>query len=220
MGSDDTGAWFERRLCEPSFVIPEIADFRRQQGTAREREGAFGNAVITADVRYSLVIKHYRQIANGPDRRRDTGEYPPAGAVGPCQRKSDTTPASKRRRDPGDRRGRSVASLSPRRLGAPRLQRRCQLGYVPGPRRQGLAVGRRLDREALAGRDAERTDEVVVAGFVRLVVDRGLPVRGRGDSAEGCYGCSSGDTRVGTADEYGRPGGRGGAGPVCHSSLV
>ena len=51
--SDDTGAWFERRLAEPSFVIPEISDFRRQRadvstaigraqrGTAREREGAF-----------------------------------------------------------------------------------------------------------------------------------------------------------------------------------
>ena len=51
--SDDTGAWFERRLREPSFVIPKIADFRRQRGTVREREGAFGNAVITAEVRYS-----------------------------------------------------------------------------------------------------------------------------------------------------------------------
>ena len=36
-GSDDTGA---------------------QRGTAREREGAFGNAVITAEVRYFLVTKH------------------------------------------------------------------------------------------------------------------------------------------------------------------
>ena len=51
MGSDDTGAWFERRLREPSFIIPEIGDFRRQRGTAREREGAFGNAVITTGVR-------------------------------------------------------------------------------------------------------------------------------------------------------------------------
>ena len=59
MGSDDTGAWFERRLAEPSFVIPEISDFRRQRGTAREREGAFGNAVITAEVRYSPVTTHY-----------------------------------------------------------------------------------------------------------------------------------------------------------------
>ena len=59
MRSDDTGAWFERRLAEPSFVIPEIADFRRQRGTAREREGAFGNAAITAEVRYFLVTKHY-----------------------------------------------------------------------------------------------------------------------------------------------------------------
>ena len=60
-GSDDTGAWFERRLREPSFVILEIADFRRQRCTAREREGAFGNAAITAEVRYSLSTKHYRQ---------------------------------------------------------------------------------------------------------------------------------------------------------------
>ena len=59
MGSDDTGAWFERR--NASFVIPEIADVRRQRGTAREREGAFGNAIITAEVRYSLVTKHYHQ---------------------------------------------------------------------------------------------------------------------------------------------------------------
>ena len=49
----------ERRLREPSFVIPEIADFRRQRGAAREREGAFGNAVILAEVRYSPVTKHY-----------------------------------------------------------------------------------------------------------------------------------------------------------------
>ena len=72
MRSDDTGAWFERRLRESSFVIPKIADFRRQRadastaagraqrGTAREREGAFGNAATTAEVRYSLVTKHYR----------------------------------------------------------------------------------------------------------------------------------------------------------------
>ena len=63
------GAWFERR--DASFVIPEISDFRRQRadahtpigraqrGAAREREGAFGNLVIPAEVRYSLVTKHY-----------------------------------------------------------------------------------------------------------------------------------------------------------------
>ena len=53
----DRGAWFERRGA--SFVIPEITDFRRQRGTAREREGAFGDTAITAEVRHSLVIKHY-----------------------------------------------------------------------------------------------------------------------------------------------------------------
>ena len=30
-----------------------------QRGTAREREGAFGNAATTADVRYSLLTRHY-----------------------------------------------------------------------------------------------------------------------------------------------------------------
>ena len=76
MGSNDTGAWFERRLRAPSFVIPEersssvdrgspirslpeIADFRRQRGPARERSGAFGNAIVTAEVRYFPVTKHY-----------------------------------------------------------------------------------------------------------------------------------------------------------------
>ena len=33
---------------------------RAQRGAAREREGAFGNAVITAEVCYFLVTKHYR----------------------------------------------------------------------------------------------------------------------------------------------------------------
>ena len=35
-------------------------DTRAQRGAAREREGAFGNLVITAEVRYLLVTKHYR----------------------------------------------------------------------------------------------------------------------------------------------------------------
>ena len=30
------GPWFERRLAEPSFVIPEIADFRRQRVAAAD----------------------------------------------------------------------------------------------------------------------------------------------------------------------------------------
>ena len=62
VGSGDTGAWFERRLREPSFVIPEIADFRRQRadastaggraqrGAAREREGAFEHVLVTAEI--------------------------------------------------------------------------------------------------------------------------------------------------------------------------
>jgi hypothetical protein len=48
--SDDTRAWFERRLREPSFVIPEIADFRRQRGAARERAGAFEHVLVTAEI--------------------------------------------------------------------------------------------------------------------------------------------------------------------------
>ena len=90
MGSDDTGAWFERRLREPSFVIPEISDFRRQRadvstalgraqrGAAREREGAFGNAVITAELRYFPVTKHYRgwrPAGNARDRRRGRASF-------------------------------------------------------------------------------------------------------------------------------------------------
>jgi len=43
--SDDTGAWFERRLHEPSFVIPEIADFRRQRADA---SAAVGRADLEA----------------------------------------------------------------------------------------------------------------------------------------------------------------------------
>ena len=39
MGSDDTGA---------------------QRATAREREGAFGNTLITADIRYSLLTEYYQ----------------------------------------------------------------------------------------------------------------------------------------------------------------
>jgi len=39
---------------------------RAQRGAAREREGAFGNAAITAEVRYSFVTKHYREEARKP----------------------------------------------------------------------------------------------------------------------------------------------------------
>ena len=54
MGSDDTGA----QRADASTAIG-----RAQRGAAREREGAFGNAVITAEVRYSFVTKH------APDRQ-------------------------------------------------------------------------------------------------------------------------------------------------------
>ena len=42
--SDDTRAWFERRLAEPSFVIPEIADCRRQRADARTAVGRYSEA--------------------------------------------------------------------------------------------------------------------------------------------------------------------------------
>ena len=80
MGSDDTGAWFERRLREPSFVIPEIGDFRRQRGTAREREGAFGDAAITDEVRYSLVTTHYL-VGAGTDVTGNTHRFVASSAL-------------------------------------------------------------------------------------------------------------------------------------------
>ena len=51
MRSDDTRA----RRADAS-----TAAGRAQRGAAREREGAFGSAVITAELRYSSVTKHYR----------------------------------------------------------------------------------------------------------------------------------------------------------------
>ena len=50
MRSDDTRA---------PRVDASTATGRARRGAAREREGAFGNPVIIADVRYSLVTKHY-----------------------------------------------------------------------------------------------------------------------------------------------------------------
>ena len=50
VGSDDTGA---------QRVDASTAIGRAQQGIVREREGAFGNPVIPAEVRYSLSAKHY-----------------------------------------------------------------------------------------------------------------------------------------------------------------
>ena len=45
---------------------------RAQRGTAREREGAFGNPIIIAEVRYSPATKHYRI-----DRRKRLSDAPP-----------------------------------------------------------------------------------------------------------------------------------------------
>ena len=47
---------------------------RAQRGAAREREGAFGNAAITADVRYSLVTKHYRRPGHKAHTREASDE--------------------------------------------------------------------------------------------------------------------------------------------------
>ena len=41
---------------------------RAQRGAAREREGAFGNTVITAEVRYFLVTKYYPEDTGDPPR--------------------------------------------------------------------------------------------------------------------------------------------------------
>ena len=45
VGSGDTGAWFERRLREPSFVIPEIADCRNSEADRSKGERPRGGAV-------------------------------------------------------------------------------------------------------------------------------------------------------------------------------
>ena len=62
MGSDDTGAWFERRLAEPSFVIPEIADFRRQRVAAAESPGAI-ETLPAATLTLRLFSERYRFTA-------------------------------------------------------------------------------------------------------------------------------------------------------------
>ena len=54
MRSDDTRA---------QRADASTATGRAQRGAVREQEGAFGNAVITADVRYSSVTKHYSHSA-------------------------------------------------------------------------------------------------------------------------------------------------------------
>ena len=58
-----------RPLAERADVSTAIG--RAQRGAAREREGAFGNAVITADVRYFLVTKHYRPTGGGVKSSRN-----------------------------------------------------------------------------------------------------------------------------------------------------
>ena len=65
MRSDDTRA---------QRADASTAAGRAQRGTAREREGAFGNAVITAEVRYSPVTKHYHTFDRSAYvRQRQTG---------------------------------------------------------------------------------------------------------------------------------------------------
>ena len=50
----------------------------------REREGAFGNAVITAEVRNFLIIKHYSRP--GSVQIRDSGVQKALGALDVCSR--------------------------------------------------------------------------------------------------------------------------------------
>ena len=57
--SADVGRDLERGRSLAERADASTAAGRAQRGAAREREGAFGNAVISADVRYSLVAKHY-----------------------------------------------------------------------------------------------------------------------------------------------------------------
>ena len=59
-GSDKDVFESPRPLAERADASTAIG--RAQRGTAREREGAFGNAAITAEVRYSLLTKHYPSV--------------------------------------------------------------------------------------------------------------------------------------------------------------
>ena len=68
--SADVGRELERGRPFAERADASTAVGRAQRGTAREREGAFGNAAITAEVRYSLLSKHYRS------RRLNGGERP------------------------------------------------------------------------------------------------------------------------------------------------
>jgi len=47
--SDDTEAWFERRLAEPFFVIPAIADFRRQRGRSKGGKASRRSGVLASE---------------------------------------------------------------------------------------------------------------------------------------------------------------------------
>ena len=59
---------FESPLPLAARADASTAGGRAQRGAAREREGAFGSAVITAEVRYFLVTKHYQKMSAKPTR--------------------------------------------------------------------------------------------------------------------------------------------------------
>ena len=69
--SADVGRELERGRPLAERADASTAIGRAQRGAAREREGAFGNPIIIiADVRYSLVTKHYF-----PTPTRDIGRH-------------------------------------------------------------------------------------------------------------------------------------------------
>ena len=59
VGGDDGAS--ERPLPLAGCASLRAACGRACVGSLRKREGAFGSAVITAEVRYFLVTKHYRR---------------------------------------------------------------------------------------------------------------------------------------------------------------
>ena len=63
--SADIGRDLERGRPLAERADASTAEGRAQRGAAREREGAFGNPVITAGVRYFPVTKYYRNDRPG-----------------------------------------------------------------------------------------------------------------------------------------------------------
>ena len=57
--SADIGRDLERGRPLAERADARTAGGRAQRGAAREREGAFGHALITVEMRYFIVTKHY-----------------------------------------------------------------------------------------------------------------------------------------------------------------